>query len=220
MPYGREQMHGIAQDLVSVGCAVWNIEYRRLGGAAAGWLQTCQDAAQAIHFLARLQAEGADLDLDRVAVIGHSAGGHLALWAAARQNLPGGDDKRLALRAVVAEAPLSDLRLAYEMGIEPGIVARFLGGTPGEASDACRSASPRELLPIRVPQFILHGTADASVPVEMSRAYAKAAKDAGDWVELIELPGLGHMEFLDPASGAHGQARDVIRRLLGPATAG
>jgi acetyl esterase/lipase len=195
MPYGREQMNEIAQDMASIGCAVWNIEYRRLGGAAAGWRETCQDAADAIGFLARLQA---DLDLDRVAVIGHSAGGHLALWAAAQ---------RKAMSAVIAEAPLTDLKLAYDLGVDPDTVAKFL------------DASPRDMLPIGVPQFILHGAADTDVPVEMSRAYVKAAKDAGDPVELIEVPGVGHMEFLDPASRAHQAARQVIRRVLRVAAA-
>ena len=145
MPWGRDQMTPLADDLASRGFAVWNLEYRRLGVPGAGWPGTMEDVATGMEHLAKLAAGGVALDLDRVTVVGHSAGGHLALWAAAR-NLT----SRAPVRGVMGLAPISDL-----------------------------------------------------VPVELSRGYARAAAEAGDQIELVELPGAGHMDFLEPASAAH-----------------
>lgn len=202
MPWGREQMTAVADDLAARGFAVWNLEYRRLGAPGAGWPGTLLDVAAGLDHLAQIAESGVDLDLDRVFVAGHSAGGHLALWGAARRRLRAGPSPvRVAL--AVGLAPIADLARAAELRVGGDVVAEFLGGVPARVPERYRAASPMEMLPLGVRQLILHGTADDAVPIELSRHYAEAARAAGDTIELVELPGVGHMEYLDPASAAH-----------------
>ena len=205
MPYGRDQMTAMAADLAGRGFAVWNLGYRRLGVAGGGWPGTLDDVVAGIGHLARLAVEGIDLDLTRVVVCGHSAGGHLALCAARRCGRPGVDQAHagIPIRMAVGLAPLADLARAQQLDLGRGAVGEFLGGGTAAAPERVRAASPRALLPLGVPQLILHGTGDDVVPIAMSREYAAAARAAGDAVELVELPGLGHMEHLEPASAAH-----------------
>jgi acetyl esterase/lipase len=203
MPYGRDQMTAIAFDLASRGFAVWNLEYRRLGTPEAGWPATMDDVAAGIDHLTQLSAGGVDLDLGRVTVVGHSAGGHLALWVAARNRLQDAQSPRVRVVAAVGLAPIADLAQALDSRIGGEVVAELIGGAPSEYPERYRAASPIEMLPLGVRQLILHGTADDMVPIDLSRHYVRAAHAAGDTVELIELPGAGHMEFLDPSSEAH-----------------
>lgn len=198
MPYGRDQMAGIAGDLLARGFAVWNLEYRRLGTPGAGWPGTLEDVAAGIDHLAKLRAGGIDLDLDRVIVAGHSAGGHLALWAGARTRA-----HRVRVLGAVGLAPIADLAGAYARNVGGAVVAELLGGAPNGHPDRLRQASPMEMLPLGVRQLVLHGAADTAVPVDLSRRYARAAATAGDTIEFMELPGVGHMEYLDPSSEAH-----------------
>ncbi|MBX7187267.1 MAG: alpha/beta fold hydrolase [Vicinamibacteria bacterium] len=198
MPYGRDQMAAVAEDLAGRGFAVWNLEYRRLGTGGAGFPGTMDDVGLGIDYLAKLPALGFDLDLDRVIVAGHSAGGHLALWAGGRA-----PSQAVRLRAVAGLAPIADLDRAYALRVGGEVVAELLGGAPAEYPDRLRAASPIEMLPLGVRQLILHGSDDAAVPIELSRGYARAAKAKGERIELIELPGTGHMEFLDPSTEAH-----------------
>ncbi|MDQ1919651.1 alpha/beta hydrolase family protein [Massilia pseudoviolaceinigra] len=205
MPYGREEMSAIAADLVSRGFAVWNIEYRRIGGPGGGWPGTLEDVAAAIDHLAVLAAGEASLDLRRVAVVGHSAGGHLVLCAAAQRAEA---DARFAPRkvfptAVAGLAAVVDLHATFTLNSGNNAVSALLGGSPGEHPIRYAQASPLGLVPLQVRQLILHGTEDDALPVEQSREYVKAARHAGDSVDYVELPGMGHMEYLDPASEAH-----------------
>jgi acetyl esterase/lipase len=196
MRYARDHIVPIALDLVERGFAVWNLEYRRVGAPGGGWPGTLQDVATGIDLLATLAMESGALDLNRVTVVGHSAGGHLALWAAAQT-------RRFRIAAAVGLAAVSDLRLAYELGCVKGAVASFLGGSPEEFAQRYRTASPAEMLPLGVKQLLIHGTPDEDVSVEISRRYAKAAAAAGDDVDFIELASANHMDFIDPTSEAH-----------------
>lgn len=207
MPHGRDQMAAVAEDLVSRGFAVWNLGYRRLGAPGAGWPATLDDVADGIDHLAQVVFGGADLDLDRVTVVGHSAGGHLALWSGARPGPRGAASPRVRVAAAAGLAPIADLARAYRSGVGGEAIAELIGGTPGRYPERFRAASPVELLPLGIRQLLLHGTADDAVPIELSRRYALAASAAGDAVELVELPGAGHMDFLDPDSEAHATLR-------------
>lgn len=215
MPYGRNQMIAIAGDLAGYGFAVWNLEYRRLGAPAGGWPGTFDDVVTGIEHLASLVANGVDLDLTRVTVVGHSAGGQLALWAAARQRAgwPDAATPRVRIAAVVGQAPVADLIRAYDLGVGGSVVAELLGGAPTDQSARYQAVSPLALLPLGVPQFLIHGTADDVVPIEITRTYTQAARTAGDRVEFQELTGAGHMEYLDPSSGAHLALRRWLARL-------
>jgi acetyl esterase/lipase len=205
-------MTAIARDLARRGFAVWNLEYRRLGATTGGWPGTFDDATAGIGHLESLVADGIDLDLDRVIVVGHSAGGHLALWSAARRRADGktGAAERVPIRAAVGLAPVADLVRAYELGLGGGAVAELLGGTPTGQAARYRSASPRAMLPLDVQQLVIHGTSDDVVPIEIARSYVRAARAAGDRVELLELSDTGHMDFLDPSSAAHAALCDWL----------
>lgn len=214
LPWGREHLALIAEDLAHRGFAVWNLEYRRVGTAGGGWPGTLLDVAAGIDHLAALAEQGYSLDLDRLTVVGHSAGGHLALWSAKR-GAPESvrQPARVRIAAAVGLAPVADLALAYELGCGNGAVEDFMGGSPEELPGPYRTASPAALVPLGVQQLLIHGSADEDVPVEISRRYARAARAAGDDASYVELSEAGHMDFADPKSAAHAElCRWLTRR--------
>jgi acetyl esterase/lipase len=206
--YRRELMAALARDLVAHGWAVWNVEYRRVRGAG-GWPTTLEDVAAAVDHLADLDAP---VDLGRLAVVGHSAGGHLALWVAGRMRLPEGAPggrPRIVPRAVVGQAPVADLRAAEAAGLSDGAVREFLGGGPAEVPERYLAADPAELVGHGLPVLLVHGHGDTDVPCEQSESYLAQATLAGDRVELEIGPG-GHMGLIDPASDAWRRVRDWL----------
>lgn len=214
MPYGREEFDPVARDLASRGFAVWNMEYRRLGAPEGGWPGTLLDVAAGIDHLASLVAEGVRLDLRRVVAVGHSAGGHLALWSSARRGKPGVLRTPVRIRPAAAAglAAIVDLAFAFAVNAGNGAVGQMLGGSPDEQPARYAEASPIALLPLGVDQLIVHGAADEALPVEMARTYQRAAVASGDNVLYAELPRAGHMDYLDPNSEAH----DTLCRWLEP----
>jgi acetyl esterase/lipase len=202
------------------GVAVWTPEYRRIGDAGGGWPGTFGDVARATDHLRALAREH-PLDLDRVVLVGHSAGGHLALWLAARDRLPAGSPLAsadpLPVHGVVALAGITDLR-AY--GAAPGScnasVPLLLSGAPEEVPDRYAQASPAELLPLGVPQRLLHGALDAIVPVEQSRAFAERASARGDDARLVRIERAGHFDLVAPFSPAWTRVEEAVLSLLGP----
>jgi acetyl esterase/lipase len=193
----------LVADLAARGWAAWNLEYRRLGWRSrGGWPDTFLDVAAGIDQLGRLEES---LDLARVIGIGHSAGGQLALWAAARRGLPSaapGAQPRVRLSGAVAQAGVVDLREAARLGLSRRAAESLLGGSPIKLPGRYDLASPIERLPLGVPQLLVHGDADDVVPISIARAYAQRADAAGDPCEFVELPGCGHDEHLDPGSDA------------------
>jgi len=201
--YDLEHANPLCQALAQAGMAVWNVEYRRVGNPGGGWLGTFADVLTALGHVRQLALDY-PLDLARVTLVGHSAGGHLALWAAAARRIPAGhtlhDADPLPLRRVAALAAVSDLRRAWKLQLSSGAVAELLGGDPQEVSEAYALASPIELLPLGVPQILLHGDADEDVPYELSQRYHIAARAAGDDCTLVTLSATGHFELIDPHS--------------------
>jgi acetyl esterase/lipase len=188
--YGKWVMRLVAGDLVRRGFAVWNVEYRRLG-QGGGWPQTGEDVAAAIDRLAEITGE-ADL-------VGHSAGGQLALWAAGRR------DSKVAIRRVVSLAGIVDFS-------SPGETVRaFMGGTPKQVPDHYAEADPVGRLPLGIPTLLVHGPGDETVGVARSRRYYEAARAAGDPVELVE-PEAGHRAFVDPRTEAWRLAAEWLER--------
>jgi acetyl esterase/lipase len=186
--YGKVVMKPVAADLVRRGFATWNIEYRRIGrGQGGGYPATFDDVATAIDHLASL--DDPRLDLSDVTLIGHSAGGHLALWAASR------DERRLRPQRVIAQSPICNLA-ATRAAIE------LMGGTPTEVPDRYAECNPIEMLPVGIPVLLVHGADDATIPVERSREYAEAARAAGDDIELVQPHPGGHRSHIDPRTPA------------------
>jgi acetyl esterase/lipase len=205
VPYGRAEFSPVANDLAGRGFTVWNLEYRRLGEAGGGWPGTLQDVAAGIDHLATLVDNGNALDLNHVVVVGHSAGGHLALWSAtrSRQLAQIATASRVRTAVAIGLAAVADLGRAYGLSAGNNAVGELLGGSPDQRPERYAAASPMELLPLGVRQLLMHGTADTALPIELGRDYAQAAATAGDAVEFIALPTAGHMDYLDPASAAH-----------------
>ena len=185
--YGKRLEKPVATDLVRRGLAVWNIEYRRLG-RGGGWPATFDDVAAAIDLLAELSDPR--LDLTRVTAFGHSAGGQLALWAAAHR------DARLRIARVCAQAGVCDMASAGDAARE------LMGGGPEEVPERYAQADPMQLVPLGLPILLVHGVEDATVPVKRSRRFAEAARAAGDDVTLIEPNPGGHRVHVDPRTEA------------------
>jgi acetyl esterase/lipase len=192
----RDLMDGLAADLAGRGVAVWNLEYRRVG-AGGGWPATGADMVAGLDHLVALAA-GHGLDLDRVVVIGHSAGAQLGLWAAARR------EAAVRPRLVVGLAAICDLVRARRRLVGGRSVDHLVGTAP-DPKAALRDASPLEHLPLGVPQLLVHAIDDRHVPVDQSRRYVTAARAAGDPAELLELRSSGHFDLIDPASTAWGE---------------
>jgi acetyl esterase/lipase len=168
--------------------AAWNVEYRRVGRHRGGWPATFDDVGTAIDLLADL--DDPRLDLTHVAVVGHSAGGQLAIWAAARR------DARVEIRRAVAQSAVLDLVSAGEPA------ATLLGGGPDEVPERYAATNPMQLIPLGKPTLIVHGADDETVPLKRSRLYAEAARAAGDPVELVEPSPGHHRVHIDPRSRA------------------
>lgn len=210
--YDRSIMEPLVPSLVAEGWAVANIDYRGVPGPGAGWPGTFEDVAAAVDSL----ADGAGLDLDRVVSLGHSAGGHLAVWLAARHRLPDGAPGRspaVVVRGAVAQAGVLDLVAAVEQRLGGGAVVSLLGATAADAPDRYAAASPAALVPLGVPVELVHGLDDRHVPIDQSRRYAAAAEAAGDTVTLTEVTG-DHFVLIDPATDAWAACRAATRRLL------
>lgn len=191
--------------LAKSGVAAWSLEYRRLGNPGGGFPGTLDDVRAGAAHLEKIAKERS-LDMRRVVATGHSAGGQLVLWLAKQKVLP--------LRGVVPLAPVADLRKAWELKLSGNVVADFLGGSPGEVPERYRAASPIEMVPLGVPQRLIHGDRDDVVPISISRGYVEAARKSEDDCTLTVPAGAGHFALIDPRAAAWGPVRDTIEKLL------
>ncbi len=192
----------LAAGLAAHGWAAWTIEYRRVGNGG-GSPQTMDDVAAAIDALAEQ-----DVPTGRVITLGHSAGGHLATWAASRgrhERWP----SRLAVTGVVSQAGVLDLRSAYDEHLGDGAVEAFLGHPPGPDDDAL---DPIRQVPLDVPVHCVHGVADDTVPVSQSRAYVAAATAAGAHAELTEVDG-DHYVVIEADSAVWRRTLEILEDL-------
>ena len=195
MPMGH-----LCQALAGAGVAAWNLEYRRIGDPGGGWPGTFDDVARGVEHVPRL-ADEHPLDVDRVVLCGHSAGGHLALWAA----------RRIPVRAAVSLGGVVDLVEASRRGLSRGATDELMGGAPEDVPDRYDSGSPAAQLPLGVRQVLVHGTDDQIVPFDLSEHYVERARTAGDDVELVALDAIGHFEPIDPQTEVFGR---VVRLLV------
>jgi acetyl esterase/lipase len=198
---GLAQTSGLAADLAARGYAVWNVEYRKLGEDGAGYPGTFQDVAAAVD---RLQAEAPKYGLDtrRVVAVGHSAGGHLGLWAASRARLPKTSSlwaaDPLKIRAVVSLGGIGDLKP------HAGVFAGACGPSISQVAPprTYPETSPAELLPTGVAVTMIHGEFDHVMPPDTGEAYAAKVRAAGDEGQAIEIKGAGHFDPVIPTTKA------------------
>jgi acetyl esterase/lipase len=212
-----EHSRAQARALAESGIAVWNVEYRRVGDAGGGWPGTFCDVSNAVEYLREL-AKTCPLDLSRVCIMGHSAGGQLALWLAGRHRVPRASDvyieNPLMVRGVVALAPASELPELHDRAIFEGIVAKLMGGSPREVPERYAAVTPARLAPIGVPQRLIVGEHDDfwgwNAP-----AYFKAARAAGERdIRLDVIKGAGHFEVIAPQTAAWSAVRTAAHELL------
>lgn len=209
--YGKWLMRGLAVDLLRRGWGVWNVEYRRVGagrGGGGGWPATFADVAAGVELLAEA---GPRVDLERVVMIGHSAGGQLALWVADARRLGPGPPQRLRFRGVVSQAGVAAMAQAHA-GDRDGSVHAVMGGAPDEVPEHYDAVDPVGQVPLGAPILLVHGVEDTTVSIQRSRTFTAAAREAGDEVDLAEIAGPpgGHSRHLDPG----GEAWGVVVRWL------
>jgi acetyl esterase/lipase len=179
--YACDLMRPMSADLNARGWTTWNVEYRRVG-SGGGYPATFQDVAAACR------AAG-ELGLEPLVAIGHSAGGHLALWLASEH----------LVSAAISLAGVSCLADAVVDHLGDGAAVELMRSTPDESPGAYAHADPLQRLPTGVPTILVHGEHDETVPISQSRTYADAARAAGDDCELLEFPG-GHFDVIEPSS--------------------
>ena len=194
----------LARDLASRGWTAWNLEYRRVGNGG-GWPQTFDDVAAGIDRLADVDG----LDLSTTVTLGHSAGGHLATWAAARGRFDEWRSERVPVTAVISQAGVLDLTAASDAGLGSGAVRAFLGRPPGPADDA---VDPARQLPLEVPVWCIHGVDDDVVPFSQSADYVAAAVAAGAEAELVKVDG-DHFTVIDPTTTAWSRTVEILESL-------
>jgi acetyl esterase/lipase len=211
---------GFAAALTADGIATWNVEYRRLGQPGGGWPGTYLDVGRAVDHLRTLATQHA-LDLDRVVVVGHSAGGHLAHWTATRGRQPADGPLRVAdpipLRGVVNLAGPIDLTAnieGYQTLCRDSVITSLMGGTPATVPAHYAQASPIRMLPLGVPQVVVTGSHEEFVPLPLVRAYESAARRAGDSVRVVLIEGAGHFEIATPRAFTWPRVRAAVRALL------
>lgn len=202
------------------GIASWNVEYRRLRQPGSGWPGTYLDVGRSIDHLRQL-APNHNLDLKQVVVLGHSAGGHLAMWAASRHRLPAASPVHardpLPIRGVINLAGTIDMRenIAHmEAACHDTVVTSMLGGTPQAVPDRYSGATSTTMLPLGIPQILIWGEHEDFVPRSLAQQHVEAAVKAGDRARLIVVPAIGHFESASPISSAWPTVLEAIRSLL------
>ena len=210
--------------LRSAGLAVWSIEYRRVGATGGGWPNTFIDVAAGFDHLGQL-ARTYPLDLRRVVVSGHSAGGHLAFWLAGRHHIFNGSplhdpQPRVPLHAVVSLAGAVDLQLTIDLSghltfaHDRREVLTFMGADPASQPDRYLAGDPGHLLPLNLPQLLIQGAEDDQIPPDLPERWAEKARRQGDEVTLLRVPGADHFDIVDPESKAWSTVEASILRLF------
>ncbi|MFI7077648.1 alpha/beta hydrolase family protein [Micromonospora sp. NPDC049903] len=205
--YDRRHTDSMAAALAALGHPVAQVEYRRTGQPGGGWPGTPEDVLAAVTALPRLADEALPglVTPTPAVLVGHSAGGHLALHAA--RHVPE------AVAGVLALAPVADLAEAYRLDLDGGAVAALLGGGPGDVPDRYAAADPRSVVPLPTRTVVMHGTLDEQVPVAMSRAYVAANQAAGADMRLVELSGCEHFGLIDPEATVWPKVTSALRSL-------
>jgi acetyl esterase/lipase len=211
----------LADALRDAGFATWNVEYRRTDSPGGGWPNTFLDVARATDHLREL-AKKYPLDLTRTIAIGHSAGGHLALWLAAAEKVPATSEiarrDPLRLRGAIALAGIADLAdfRTYSANTCGNVVDPLMGGSPEEFPARYAAGSPVALFPLPVPQVQIVGTLDRVMPQRAREAHEAAARASGSAFELIVIDGAGHHEVMSPRSAAWAAIERKVRDMLKP----
>lgn len=213
--YDLSHIGHLCAAFTSRGIITCSIEYRRIGNPGGGWPGTFQDIGLATRSIFRDLSNDSRFDQARTAIIGHSAGGHLALWLVGSHRIskdsPLHNEQKQEIRRAISLGGVSDLRSAWKKKLGRGTVTRLMSGTPEEHPDRYDAGSPIELLPTGARHALVHGTDDDTVPLSQSEAFVEKAEKLGDQSTLVKLDGIGHYELIDPESEAW---QPVVRAVL------
>lgn len=193
--------------LTTKGIATANLEYRRVGNEGGAWPNTFSDIRAGYRFM-RMIARARNLDKQRIVIMGHSAGGQLALCLAAHEP---------SITRVISLAGVVDLHRAFELHLSNDAVVEFLRGTPAEVPDHYREADPMQLAIPQARQWLIHGAADDVVPPSFGRDYVAKKKRSGEEkedVHLLEIAGASHFDLIDPRTAAWQQVEQTVMQLL------
>ncbi len=189
--------------LTAKGFATWNIEYRRVGNPGGGWPGTFEDIASAYRFIPQM-AKQYKLDATRILVMGHSAGGQLAICLAAHE---------VTAKRVVSLAGVVDVQQAYQQHLSNDAVAEFLGGKPSDVPEHYHEADPMQFS-CKATQWLIHGAADDIVPPSFSRNYVQSKQKRGEDAHYLEIGPAGHFDLIDPRSRAWPRVEETVLHLL------
>lgn len=206
--YNLDHAAHLCAALTRRGVATANLEYRRVGNEGGAWPNTFADIRSAYQFLQQNSGRHS-LNAERVLVMGHSAGGQLALCLAAHEP---------TVRRVISLAGVVDLQRAYQLHLSNDAVVEFLRGTPTQIPDHYREADPMQLSIPRAQQWLIHGAGDDVVPPALSRDYVAAKQkrtgNEKENVQLLEISAADHFDLIDPRSTAWKQVEETVTRLL------
>ncbi|HST11594.1 MAG TPA: alpha/beta hydrolase [Terriglobales bacterium] len=191
--------------LTRKGMATWNLEYRRVGNAGGGWPGTFEDIANGYRFVPQI-AKQYKLDASRMLVMGHSAGGQLALCLAAHET---------RVKGAISLAGVVDLQQAFELHLSNDAVVEFLGGKPSEVPEHYQDADPMRLAVDKARQILIHGAKDDVVPPAFSKKYVGEKQTKGESARLVEDLNADHFDLIDPRSAAWKQVERAVLELLG-----
>ena len=205
--YNLDHTGHLCAALTAKGVATANLEYRRVGNDGGGWPGSFSDVRSAYNFLLQ-HAQAHIFDSKRIVVMGHSAGGQLALCLAAHEP---------SVTRVLSLAGVVDLQRAYQLHLSNDAVVEFLHGTPAEVPEHYREADPMELSIPHARQWLIYGSADDTVPPAFSPDYVAAKQgrkgDAKEDAHLLEIPGAGHIDLIDPHARAWKQVEETVLQL-------
>jgi acetyl esterase/lipase len=191
--------------LAAKGVATFNLEYRRAGNKGGGWPGSLEDMAAGFRFLPQIPKRY-KLDSTRVVIMGHSAGGQLALCLAAHEP---------SVKKVISLAGVVDLQSAFQDHLSNDAVVEFLGGTPKEVPEHYHEADPMQLSIPKAEQWLIYGLSDEVVPPSYSRNYVQQKQQKSESVHLLEVAQAGHYELIDPHSVAWPKVEQTALHLLG-----
>ncbi len=216
--YNLDYLSAVAGDLVKEGYAVWTPEYRRVGDEGGGYPNTFKDVQASVDF-ARTLADIYPLDLENVVIMGHSAGGHLALWLASQNNLS--DKSRLynpnplPVKGIISLAGITDLAAYDKVGNDCSMaVVELMGGKANDMQSRYTKCSPIHLLPSNIPTRLIQGAVDNIVPADQGETYAAKAKAAGDDAQVINIEGGGHFDMVSPHSAAWKVIKSELKLMM------
>ncbi|MGA2696627.1 MAG: prolyl oligopeptidase family serine peptidase [Terriglobales bacterium] len=201
--YGLAHAGHLCAALTDKGYAAWNVEYRRVGNAGGGWPGTFEDIASSYRFIPQM-AKQYKLDASRILVMGHSAGGQLALCLSAHEG---------SVKSAVSLAGVVDLQKAYQQHLSNDAVVEFLGGKSNEVPEHYHEADPMQIS-IKATQWLIHGAADDVVPPSFSRNYVQAKQRLHEDAHYLEIGPAGHYDLIDPRSRAWASVVSTVQHLL------